>query len=148
MTRNPATPLRNLAGLIQSMRPALWPETFVFASLRDDETIPAAIKPVMIFREAEGLTAILTHEEAVIVGLAASFPCRMITLEVRSALDAVGFLAAITSRLAAAGIAVNPVSAFHHDHLFVPADRAEEALRVLLEMSASGQIVSPAASSS
>ena len=35
------------------------------------------------------------------------------------------------TRLAAAGISVNAVSAFHHDHLFVPEDRAEEALRLL-----------------
>ncbi|RTL98872.1 MAG: ribonuclease H, partial [Bradyrhizobiaceae bacterium] len=29
----------------------------------------------------------------------------------------------------------NAVSAFHHDHLFVPEQRAEEALAVLLQMS-------------
>jgi hypothetical protein len=55
----------------------------------------------------------------------------MITLEIHSSLDAVGFLAAITARLAEAGMGVNPVSAFYHDHLFVPADRAAEALRIL-----------------
>ena len=33
--------------------------------------------------------------------------------------------------MAALGIAVNPVSGFYHDHLFVPEDRAEEALAVL-----------------
>ncbi|WP_353843164.1 ACT domain-containing protein, partial [Mesorhizobium sp.] len=38
---------------------------------------------------------------------------------------------AITARLAAAGMGVNPVSAFYHDHLFVPADRAEEAMELL-----------------
>jgi uncharacterized protein len=127
-------PLRDLARLIRSMRPALRPEVFVFASL-PDETVPAAIKPVMIFREAEGLTAIVTREEAAAAGLAAAFPCRMITLNVHSALEAVGFLAAVTRRLAAAGIPVNAVSAFHHDHLFVPEERAEEALRVLENMS-------------
>jgi hypothetical protein len=57
----------------------------------------------------------------------------MITLNVFSALDAVGFLAAVTARLANAGISVNPVSGFHHDHLFVPADRAEEAMRLLVK---------------
>ena len=56
-------------------------------------------------------------------GLGGVFPCRLITLEVHSALDAVGFLAAVTARLAAEGIGVNPVAGFHHDHLFVPADK-------------------------
>jgi hypothetical protein len=37
----------------------------------------------------------------------------------------------ITTRLAAAGMGVNPVSAYFHDHLFVPAGRAEEAMAVL-----------------
>jgi len=54
-----------------------------------------------------------------------------ITLTINSALDAVGFLAAITTRLAAAGISVNAVSAFHHDHIFVPLTRAEEAMELL-----------------
>jgi hypothetical protein len=29
-------------------------------------------------------------------------------------------------------ISVNPVSGFYHDHLFVPVDRAEEAMRLLV----------------
>jgi hypothetical protein len=50
---------------------------------------------------------------------------------VHSALTAVGFLAAITTRLAEAGISVNAVSAYYHDHLFVPWERREEAMEVL-----------------
>jgi hypothetical protein len=37
--------------------------------------------------------------------------------------------------LADAGISVNAVSAFYHDHLFVPDHRAEEALCLLPKMS-------------
>jgi hypothetical protein len=60
----------------------------------------------------------------------------LITLTVHSSLDGVGFLAAVTARLADAGIAVNAVSAFYHDHLFVPESRAEQALRLLQNNSA------------
>ncbi|SDB45889.1 ACT domain-containing protein [Desulfonatronum thiosulfatophilum] len=60
-----------------------------------------------------------------------------ITLEVRSLLTAVGFLALITARLARAGISVNPVSAFHHDHLFVPWEMKEHVLAELIELSRS-----------
>ncbi len=53
---------------------------------------------------------------------------------------AIGFLAAVTAHLAESGIAVNAVSAFHHDHLFVPAARAEEAMRRLGEFSERGAV--------
>jgi ACT domain len=41
----------------------------------------------------------------------------------------------ITARLAEVGISVNTVSAFYHDHLFVPDHRVEEALSLLQDMS-------------
>ena len=85
----------------------------------------------MLFREREGMTLIVIEDAAEQPGWPASFRCRMITLNIHSSLEAVGFLAAITARLAAAGMGVNPVSAFYHDHLFVPADRAEEAMDLL-----------------
>jgi uncharacterized protein len=88
----------------------------------------------MQFLEAEGTTLIVSEDEARWSGLTGTFRCRMITLMVHSSLEAVGFLAAITRRLATAGLSVNPVSAFHHDHLFVPADRAEEAMGLLAEL--------------
>lgn len=59
----------------------------------------------------------------------------MITLNVHSALDAVGFLAHVTSALAREEMRVNPGSAFFHDHLFVPDGREMDALRVLTEIS-------------
>lgn len=57
----------------------------------------------------------------------------MITLNVHSALDAIGFLAAVASLLATAEISVNAVSAYYHDHLFVPLERADDAMRLLGE---------------
>jgi hypothetical protein len=47
----------------------------------------------------------------------------------RSSLNAVGLIAAIAGRLAHAGISVNAVSAYFHDYLFVPTDKADEAMR-------------------
>lgn len=123
-----------LAALLAGMRPSLQPGVFVFCSIPSDHAVPQGAEPVMLFREAEGITLILREEEADAAGLAKTFACRMITLEIHSSLEAVGFLAAITARLAAAGMGVNPVSAFYHDHLFVPAGRAEEAMAILREM--------------
>lgn len=125
----------DLRTLLASMTPELLDGTYVFATLAPHVPQPEGLEPVMVFREREGTTLIVTEEAARTTGLEASFRCRMITLNIHSSLEAVGFLAAITARLAAAGMGVNPVSGFYHDHLFVPAGRAEEAMAVLRELS-------------
>lgn len=132
----PRTGERDLAKLIGGMRPRLDDEVYVFATVGPGQSLPAGVEPVMTFREAEGLTVILSESEAGEVGIEGIFRCRMITLEIHSSLEAVGFLAAITAKLAAAGMGVNPVSAFHHDHLFVPVDRAKEAVALLNDLAA------------
>lgn len=124
---------QNLDLLIQSMEPILHPQIYLFCTLDQNADI-VDIDPIMQFREAEGRTVIVEKSKAELQQLEGDFPCRMITLNIHSALDAVGFLAAITTRLATLGMGVNPVSAFYHDHLFVPADRAEDALDALQKM--------------
>ena len=121
----------DLRKLLASMTPELYPEVHVFATLPPDAILPEGAEPVMRFVEREGTTLILAESQAKAAGLAGTFRCRMITLNIHSSLEAVGFLAAITTRLASAGMGVNPVSAFYHDHLFVPAERAEEAMILL-----------------
>lgn len=82
------------------------------------------------------MAAILRKEDAERLGIDAIYESRMISLMVHSSLDAVGFLAAITAKLAAGGVSVNPVSAYYHDHLFVPVDKAELTMALLREFSA------------
>jgi hypothetical protein len=121
----------NLPALIASMDPVLADEVYVFATVPLGAPALAGLNPVMTFREREGVTLIVTQAQAQAAGLDSVFPCRMITLNIHSSLEAVGFLAALLPALAAEGMGVNPVSGFFHDHLFVPADRAEDALAVL-----------------
>jgi hypothetical protein len=121
----------DLNKLLATMQPKLHDGTYVFATLPATRACPNDLDVVMTFREAEGLTLILEEGEATRANLAGIFPSRMITLEVHSSLQAVGFLAAITAPLAAAGMGVNPVSAFYHDHLFIPVDRVDDAMRIL-----------------
>ena len=64
-------------------------------------------------------------------GWAYEFECRQITIDVHSGLAAVGFMPILTGVLAEKEISCNPVSGFYSDHLFVPVDRAEEAVRLL-----------------
>lgn len=117
----------HLTTLLKTMSPVMKDDPFVFmtAQMFDPDIQQKAI---MLFREAEGMTAIVQAENA----RAKDQPqWAMITLTVHSDLSAVGFLAAITEKLAKQGISVNPVSAFYHDHLFVPWEKGDEAMQVL-----------------
>ena len=124
----------NLESLLGNIEPVLNEAVYDFVSWPLETPLPTALTPVMTFRETEGLTLIVEREEAQAAGMQSSFPCRMITLNIHSSLAAIGFLAAILPRLAAAGIGVNPVSGFYHDHLFVPADRATDAMEILRQI--------------
>ena len=125
---------RDLAKLLQNMKPEMHEDVFVFCSISSDQTIPVTLNPVHIFREREGTTLVMRRAEAESAALPYQFASRLITLTVHSSLEAVGLLAAVTRQLAEAGISVNAVSAFYHDHLFVPERRADEALQLLQDI--------------
>ncbi|MEM9524355.1 MAG: ACT domain-containing protein [Pseudomonadota bacterium] len=116
--------------LLQSLSAELTEDVFVFATLPDG-AMPRGIHPRMMFQETEGTTIVLTRQEATERDITFEFPCRMITLNIHSSLDAVGFIAVIAAELAKHGMGVNPVSAFYHDHLFVPEDRKDDAMKIL-----------------
>jgi hypothetical protein len=124
----------NLDELIKSLSAVLVEGLYVFATVRPN---PKSLDfvPRMIFSEAEGTTYILLKSEAEMLGLTYEFPCRMITLNIHSSLEAVGFMARIATELAKHDMGVNPVSGFFHDHLFVPDGRQHDAMNVLGEMS-------------
>ena len=121
---------RDLAQLRRRMAPQLHPETFVFCSFADF-VIPAGLDPICTVRETEGITAIVEKQRAVRAGVTGLFESRLITLTVHSSLDAVGFLACLATTLADANIPCNVVAGYHHDHLFVPVDRVDEAMQLL-----------------
>jgi hypothetical protein len=58
-----------------------------------------------------------------------------ITLGVQSSLAAIGLTARVAEALTARGISANMIAAFHHDHVFVPWERREEALATLETLS-------------
>ena len=126
----------SLAKLISSMRPALNEGTYVFASITQEQLAPIETEAIMIFREKEGTTVVLPLETAQAAGITFEFRSKLITLTVHSSLSAIGFLAAIAAELASAGISINAVSAFYHDHLFVPESKAELAISLLSAMAA------------
>jgi hypothetical protein len=121
----------DLETLLHSMRPVLIEQPFVFVSIPKEALARLAFLPLGTFCESEGVTVIATGEQARKEGWPAENVWACITLTVHSSLQAVGFLAAVTSALARGGISVNPVSGYYHDHLFVPWDRRTQAMDVL-----------------
>jgi hypothetical protein len=119
---------RDLARLVAGLAPRLDPDPWVFVTLPGP---PADLDPLMTFREDEGVTCILRPDDARALGLPDRPAFRRITLGVHSSLEAVGLTDAVAGALTAAGISANVVAAFHHDHVFVPADRAEAAMAQL-----------------
>jgi hypothetical protein len=97
----------------------------------------------MTFHEDEGLTLIVTDEQAREHGWSVDDPMKCITLRVDSALDGVGLTGAFSSTLAAAGISCNVVAGYYHDHLFVPEADAHRALAALRELSAQHRRAEP-----
>jgi uncharacterized protein len=130
MDLTPAGGEDRLPVLLANLRPMLHPEPFVFVTLSDAEAARVS-EQLATFREAEGMSIVIRQDEADRLRLRYDSTWAMITLQIHSSLTAVGFLAALLPLLAVAGISVNPIAAYHHDHLFVPWDRREEAMRVL-----------------
>jgi len=124
----------NLQRLLANMQPELLEREFVFCSVSPEAFNQLHIHPIGWLREAEGISLIVERSIADDKGLNYEFVSRMITLNIHSSLEAVGFLAAITSKLAGAAISVNAISAFYHDHLFVPTDRASAVMQLLDEL--------------
>jgi len=126
---------RDLDRLLRAMDPVRRPGEFVFVSRREPVPLPAVATVV----EDEGISYVLARADADERGFAYDFVAAWITLMVHSALDAVGLTAAVAGALAEAGISCNVIAGAHHDHLLVPADRAEEALAVLGRVAGEGR---------
>lgn len=121
---------KELNKLLKSINPVLDSREFVFCNINESDFQKTNAN--CWFKEKEGITLILEKSEAEKNNLKFIYPCKMITLTVHSNLNAVGFLAAVAAKLAEHQISVNVVSAFYHDHLFVPDEKAEQAMQILL----------------
>lgn len=76
----------DLGQLIRSMNAELRDGVFVFATTKDQAKVQA-VSALMVFQEAEGTTLVLERAEAEKHDIEYEFPCRMITLNVHSALE-------------------------------------------------------------
>ena len=111
----------DLGRLLAGLKPMLDAVEYGFESMAE---APPPGDAFALIREAEGVTVIRPG-----TGWA------RITLGIHSSLEASGLTARVAAALADHGIAANIVAAFHHDHVFVPWARRDEALAILRRLS-------------
>jgi hypothetical protein len=115
---------RMLASLDVERRPG----TFTFVT-GDWPSLVAAAQATI--EEDEGTTLVVPVDDALAAGASVDFVAAWLTLTVHSSLSAVGLTAAFSAALGQAGISCNVLAGYHHDHLLVPDDRADDAMVVV-----------------
>jgi hypothetical protein len=121
--------LTDLRALLAALDPEVDPVPKRFLHVSHEKARERMADALMMFREAEG-TTLIVDVDGDSAGSERMLWAR-ITLRVQSSLTAVGLMAAVSAALAKRGIPCNPVSAFLHDHVFVPWDRRDDALDAL-----------------
>ena len=118
------------------MEPVLKPGEYVFTTFYDiDWRQIADLQPISVFKEDEGISLVIDRKTADEYDIPYDSVFRLISLHVHSSLDAVGLTAAFSGALGKAGISANVIAAYYHDHIFVPADKADQAVKVLEQLS-------------
>lgn len=124
---------KNLNALLKNLKPQLHKGEYVFVTL-DNLDIINRDETIGEFKEAEGTTVIITKQKADSLQLEYNYIAAWITLQVHSALEAVGLTAAFSTALAENNISCNVVAGYYHDHIFVDVKDAEKAIEILGEL--------------
>jgi hypothetical protein len=118
----------DVARMLASLGVERRPERFAFVTGEWPTLRGVAVAMV---EEAEGTTLVVDADLARANGAPVDTEFAWLTLTVWSSLEAVGLTAALSRALADADIACNVLAGYHHDHLLVPVDRADEAIAAL-----------------
>ena len=120
----------NFRKLLIGLQPRLNPGEYVYCTV-DSKGRAVELDPLGQFAEEESVTVILPKSQADARALRYATTFAWITLTVHSSLEAVGLTAAVANALTKANISCNVVAAYYHDHIFVPAKDAGQAMHVL-----------------
>jgi hypothetical protein len=118
----------DLAVLLATMEPVLYQGDYGFACVN---ALPAGLPVFATVAEEEGLTLVALTRDLDASGIPHQGCWARISLTVTSELAAVGLTAAIATALTAKGISANVIAGYHHDHFFVQAARASDAVAAM-----------------
>ncbi len=138
MSARPPSGETDLATLVASMRPVVRPGEYVVVSVDPAAAAAAGDGVEASVREPEGLTLVVRRGTADPQGWPYDLVLGWVTLQVHSALAAVGLTAAVAAALTDEGISCNVLAGYFHDHLLVPAERVSDAVSALEGLSSTG----------
>ena len=116
------------------MNPKLNEGDYVFATVTDVSKINRN-DTICEFKETEGVTLVIEKQKADALNLEYDYIAAWITLEIHSALDAMGLTALFSTALAKNNMSCNVIAAYNHDHIFVAKEDAAKAMQVLTDLS-------------
>lgn len=120
----------DLDKMLATLRVERRPGVFAFVAVSAPAPDLAAAAHAMVI-EGELTTLVLPVAVAAAAGLPTEPEMAWLSLTVQSSLEAVGLTAAFSKTLGEVGIPCNVLAGFHHDHILVPVDRAQDAVDAL-----------------
>jgi len=118
---------RDLAVILSAMDVERRPGAFAYIDAASGT--PAPERTYAMIDEGATTTYIVDADSP--LGSHSPFRAAWLRVTVHTSLESVGLTAAISGALAARGIPANVLAGFHHDHLLVPEERADDAIAVL-----------------
>ena len=119
---------------LKNLNPVLLEGEYVFctflSSIYGDHD---KLNPIASFNEKEGLTLVVKKESAKLNNLEFNDTFKCISLNLISTLTSIGLTALISKVLADNEISANIYAGYYHDHIFVPLEKANDALKLLCE---------------
>lgn len=122
----------SLATMLETLTVSVRDEWYVVVTLAPSDAVPPLGNGIAaLIEEAEGPTVVASVQRATAEGWPQDFIAAWLTIDVHSALEAVGLTAAFSRQLGRAGIPCNVIAGFHHDHILVPHDKSDAAVEVI-----------------
>lgn len=120
----------DLAKMLATLRVERRPGVFTYVAVRVPTPGLLAAAQAMVV-EGEFTTLVLPVDAARRAGLDVEIEMAWLSLTVQSSLEAVGLTAAFAKTLGDESIPCNVLAGYHHDHILVPVERAQDAIDAL-----------------
>ena len=122
----------NLEDILRNLDPKLVDGCFIFMSSNEDyNELFCKFNPIATFKEKEGMTLVISEEDAEKFSVSYDSKFRCLSLGVHSSLESYGLISTISEALTKERISCNVFAGFFHDHIFVQEDKANRALEVI-----------------